>query len=140
MRGRYLLIRTALPVAALALAAPALAGPALAKPPPANHSVDSAGRDSPAKHPPKVHDSVSVGIAYRHGSLILSSAKAGPAKILARSKDGHHNFVASVTLLTPTTTLPLKKLFPKITKGRYRVVVLPGFKDGFLSGRWITVQ
>jgi hypothetical protein len=140
MRGRYLLLRTALPLAALVLTAPALAGPALAKPPPGKHSGDSAGTDSPAKHSPKVHDGISVGIAYRHGSLILTSAKAGPAKILARSKDGHHNFVASVTLLTPTTTLPLKKLFPKITTGRYRVVVLPGFKDGFLSGRWINVH
>jgi hypothetical protein len=140
MRGRYLLLRTALPLAALALIGSALGGPALAKPPPGKHSGDSAGGGSPAKHPPRAHDAVSVGIAYRHGSLILSSAKAGPAKILARSKDGHHKFVASVTLLTPTTTLPLKKLFPKITKGRYRVVVLPGFKDGFLSGRWIDVH
>ncbi len=140
MRGRYLLARTALPVAALALTAPVFAGPALAKPPPGKHSGNSAGQNSAAKHAPKVHDGVSVGIAYRHGSLILSSAKAGPAKILIRSQDGHHKFVTSVTLLTPTTTWPLKKLFPKITKGRYRVVVLPGFKDGFLSGRWINVH
>ncbi len=140
MRGRYLPLRPALPLAVLALTAPTLAGPALAKPPPGKHSGDSAGQDSRAKHPPKVHDAVSVGIAYRHGSLILSTAKSGPAKILIRSQDGRHKFVTSVTLLTPTTTWPLKRLFPKITKGRYRVVVLPGFKVGFLSGRWINVH
>jgi hypothetical protein len=128
MRGRYLL-----PWTASLLAALALIGPATAKQPP--------GKGNPAaKHPPKVHDAITVGIAYRHGLLILSSAKAGPASILLRSADGHHKFVASVALLTPTTTLTLKKLFPKITNGRYRVVVLPGFKDGFLSGRWITVH
>ena len=140
MRGRFLLPWTAL--AALLLVAAALAGPALAKPPPGKHpgGNQSPNDHSSATHPPKDHDAVSVGIAYRHGSLVLSSAKAGPAKILIRSKDGHHNFVASVTLLTPTTTLPLKRLFPKITQGRYRVVVLPGFKDGFLSGLWINVH
>jgi hypothetical protein len=136
VRGSYRLLSTAL------LAALALSGPATAKPPPGKHSGNehSAGTNAPAKHPPKVHDAVSVGIAFRHGSLILSSAKAGPAKILMRSADGHHSFVATVGLRTPTTTLLLKKLFPKITKGRYRVVVLPGFKDGFLSGRWINVH
>ncbi len=139
MRGRYLLPWPAL-IAALALLGGETA-PALAKPPPGQHSGDNPSKSqSAAKQPPKVRDGVSVGIAYRHGSLVLSSAKAGPAKILIRSKDGHHNFVASVRLLTPTTTLSLKQLFPKITKGRYRVVVLPGFKDGFLSGLWINVH
>jgi hypothetical protein len=140
MRGRYLLLWTVLLLAALGLVAPEIAAPARAKPPGNPGDRHSAGRDSAVKHPPKVHDAVSVGIAYRHGSLILSSAKAGRAKILIRSEDGQHKFVTSVTLLTPETTWPLKKLFPKITKGRYRVVVLPSFKDGFLSGRWINVH
>ena len=140
MRGLYLPPWPAL-LAALAFVG-AETAPALAKAPPGKHSGGNPAQSqqSTAKHPPKVHDGVSVGIAYRHGSLVLSSAKAGPAKILIRSKDGHHNFVASITLLTPKTALPLKQLFPKITRGRYRVVVLPGFKDGFLSGLWINVH
>ena len=129
MRGRYLLPWTASLLAALALRLV----------PQRQNSLQGQG-NAAAKHPPKVHDAITVGIAYRHGLLILSSAKAGPATILLRSADGHHKFVASVALITPTTTLTLKKLFPKITHGRYRVVVLPGFKDGFLSGRWIIVH
>lgn len=96
-------------------------------------------RSGHGEHAPKPHQSITVGIAYSNGALILSSARAGQARIVMRSADGRHKFLKLVTLQTPTTTLPLKQLFPKITTGRYQVVVSPRFRDGFLSGAWITV-
>ena len=94
----------------------------------------------PPKPPRKHHGGVAVAIAYRHGLLILSSSTAGRAQILIRSADGARKWVATVNLQTPTTTLRLKTLFPKITKGRYRIVVSPAFDGGFLSGVWIVVH
>ena len=89
--------------------------------------------------PPKHHASISVGIAYNHGALVLSSEQAGHAQVVIRSADGRRHWLRMVKLYVPTTTLPLKKVFPRITSGRYRVVVRPLFDDGFLSGAWITV-
>jgi hypothetical protein len=108
-------------------------------------SADSAAKVAPpakpppAKPPPKDHTSVSVGIAYSHGMLTLSSTKAGRAQIVMRSADGRRNWLTTVHLQPPTSTFRLKTLFPKITSGRYRIVVRPRFQDGFLSGAWITV-
>lgn len=89
--------------------------------------------------PPKHHRGITVGISYSNGSLVLASTVAGRAQIFMRSADGHHNWVQTVRLQAPTTSFPLKALFPKVTKGRYRVVVRPRFRNGFLSGAWITV-
>jgi hypothetical protein len=90
--------------------------------------------------PPKHHDSVSVGIAYSHGALVLSSEQAGRAQVVIRSADGRRHWLKTVKLQVPTTSLPLKKVFPHITSGRYRVVVRPLFDNGFLSGAWIVVH
>ena len=90
--------------------------------------------------PPKHHDPVSVGIAYSHGALVLSSERAGRAQVVIRSADGRRHWLKTVKLQVPTTTLPLKKVFPHITTGRYRVVVRPLFDNGFLSGAWIVVR
>ncbi len=98
----------------------------------------SAGKP-PVKHPPKHGRGVSVGIAYSGGFLILSSDVAGRAQIIVRSGDGHRHWLKTVRVHTPTTKLPLTKTFPRITSGRYRVVVRPLFENGFLSGAWIVV-
>src|SRR4051812_43752297 len=42
--------------------------------------------------PPKKHDAVSVGIAYSHGALVLSSERAGHAQIVVRSADGRRHW------------------------------------------------
>jgi hypothetical protein len=94
----------------------------------------------PPGHGSKPHQGITVGIAYAHGDLVLSSAKAGRARIVMRSADGLHKLLKTVTLQTPTTVFQLRTLFPKIMKGRYRIVVSPRFKDGYLSGAWITVR
>jgi hypothetical protein len=94
----------------------------------------------PGKGQPPKHDAVSVGIAYSHGVLVLSSEAAGRAQIVIRSADGRRHWLKTVKLQVPTTALPLKKAFPHITSGRYRVVVRPLFDDGFLSGTWIVVH
>ena len=93
----------------------------------------------PLKHPPKHGRSVSVGISYANGFLILSTGVAGRAQIIIRSADGHRHWLKTVRLHTPSTMLPLSTTFPTITSGRYRVVVRPLFDNGFLSGAWITV-
>ena len=97
------------------------------------------GGHAPVKHPPKHGRSVSVGIAYVNGYLILSTGVAGRAQVIVRSADGHHHWLKTVRLHTPTTNLRLTTTFPTITSGRYRVVVRPLFDDGFLSGAWIVV-
>jgi hypothetical protein len=102
-------------------------------------SGSALGGHMPVKHPPKHGRGVSVGIAYANGFLILSSEEAGRAQIVIRSADGRSHWLKTVKLHTPTTTLPLSKTFPRITSGRYRVVVRPLFDDGFLSGAWIVV-
>jgi hypothetical protein len=132
MSGNRLRSGIALLLGALAIgcASAAAAAPAAADPP---------VKLPPVEQPPKHGGGVSVGIAYRHGSLVLSSDKAGRAQILIRSADGRRHWLKAVRLQTPTTTLRLKTLFPKITPGRYRVVVRPLFAGGFLSGAWITV-
>ena len=97
------------------------------------------GGHAPVKHPPKHGRSVSVGIAYAAGFLILTTDVAGRAQVIVRSDDGHRHWLKTVKLHTPTTKLPLTTTFPRITSGRYRVVVRPLFDDGFLSGVWIVV-
>jgi hypothetical protein len=99
----------------------------------------AAAAPPPGKGQPPKHHSISVGIAYNHGALVLSSEQAGHAQVVIRSADGRRHWLKTVKLLVPTTSLPLKKAFPHITSGRYRVVVRPLFDDGFLSGAWITV-
>jgi hypothetical protein len=90
--------------------------------------------------PPKQHAAISVGIAYSHGALVLSSDAPGRAQIVIRSADRRRHWLKTVKLQVPTTLLPLKKAFPHITSGRYRVVVRPLFDNGFLSGAWIVVH
>ena len=97
------------------------------------------GTKPPVEHPPKHGQSVSVGIAAANGFLILSSERTGRAQIVVRSADGHRHWLKIVKLHAPTTMLPLAKTFPRITSGRYRVVVRPLFDNGFLSGGWILV-
>jgi hypothetical protein len=100
----------------------------------------AAAAPPPGKGQPSKHHSVSVGIAYNHGVLVLSTDKAGRAQIVIRSADGRRHWLKTVKLQVPTTALSLKKVFPHITSGRYRVVVRPLFDDGFLSGAWIVVH